>query len=48
MDAFLCRIYFALEIFHASFEIQLDIFPLRESLYQTRLQKEAGSVLTLG
>lgn len=48
MDAFLCHTHFALGIFHASFEIQLDIFPLKEFLYQTRLQKETDSVLTLG
>ena len=48
MDAFLCHMHFALGIFCASFEIQLDIFPLKEFLYQTRPQKETDSVLTLG
>lgn len=48
MDAFLCQMHFALGIFHASCETQLDIFPLRESFYQTRRQKETDNVLTLG
>lgn len=46
--AFLCHMHFALVIFNVPCKVQLDIHPLRASLYWPRLQKDTDNVLTLG